>query len=341
MMALFFLPTLKPRRPYFNASVFTLLALLSLNVCAQKTASDTAVAKPAVAENISASPEGARQALIARSKADMVFVLGGTFQMGDFGRVHSADKMPYSGPYSFSFPMHEVELDSFSISKYKVTFDDFDIFTQATGKPKIAQGRLEIEARKIPKAPAGTNWQDAKDYCGWLAKETGLAFDLPTEAQWEYAARNRGQFVLYATDNGKFEEGKNLPSYDQLQEIQNKHEIKFLAGHPYSIAQFPPSPLGLYDMTGNGSDWMNDWFSDTYYESSPSKNPKGPGSGVNKVKRGIEFARDYVTALTTYRQPAGPTKKILMDDEEKEIRSTVSLDNNFRCVVNQPKPIKP
>ncbi len=73
--------------------------------------------------------------------------------MGDFGRVHSADKLPYSGPYAYSSPMHEVELDSFSISKYKVTYDDFDVYTQATGKPKIAQGKFDLLSRKIANAP--------------------------------------------------------------------------------------------------------------------------------------------------------------------------------------------
>ncbi|MEC4756670.1 formylglycine-generating enzyme family protein, partial [Klebsiella pneumoniae] len=64
----------------------------------------------------------------------------------------------------------------------------------------------------------GITWQQAKDYCQWLGKESGKKFDLPTEAQWEYAARSRGQYIPFATNNGEFLPGKNIPSQDELSE---------------------------------------------------------------------------------------------------------------------------
>ncbi|WP_049191966.1 formylglycine-generating enzyme family protein, partial [Serratia marcescens] len=111
--------------------------------------------------------------------------------------------------------------------------------------------------------------------------ESGKKIDLPTEAQWEYAARSRGQYLPFATDNGELEKGKNIPDEEQLDEYTDGLGIPI-----YPIGKYPPNPLGLYDMGLSGSEWVNDWYASDYYSHSPVKDPKGPSNGTKKVLRG-------------------------------------------------------
>jgi formylglycine-generating enzyme required for sulfatase activity len=108
----------------------------------------------------------------------------------------------------------------------------------------------------------------SQDYCHWLGEKTGLPLDLPTEAQWEYAARNRGGYVLFATDNGNYEIGKNIANNEQ------KIHFSGLPLFSFIIGKFPPTPLGLYDMAGNGVDWINDWYAEDYYSRSQKSTHK-------------------------------------------------------------------
>lgn len=124
------------------------------------------------------------QALLTKVKRSLRPLKGGTFEMGDWG---NEDGVPYDFEAT-SRPLHKVTLDGFSMMAYKVTFDDFDVFTDAIGNERITMREREI-AQRAPNRPAGVSWYGAKAYCGWLAKMTKLPFDLPTEAQWEYAAR--------------------------------------------------------------------------------------------------------------------------------------------------------
>ena len=125
-------------------------------------------------------------------------------------------------------------------------------------------------------------WYEAHDYCTWAGSLIGKEGDLPTEAQWEYAARSRGSLIPFATDNGKLEEGRNIPTDRQLHDM-----------HPESgrnetirIGRFPPTPLGLYDLSHGGLEWVSDWYDATYYSHSPQKAPQGPATGSEKVLRG-------------------------------------------------------
>lgn len=275
---------------------------------------------------LEASP--AVQALIQKTKANLVFVKGGTFKMGDFGPVSTPDKMPYAPSRAHATPLHEVELDGFSMSKYKVTYQDFDVYTDAVGKPRIGQLYIDKMDRSVPGTPAGVNWQEAKDYCAWLGKATNLPFDLPTEAQWEYAARSQGKFVAWGTDNGKWDEGRNVANHDQRKQMMPGVSSPVV----YPVGKFPPNPLGLYDMAGNGQDWVNDWFAEDYYEHSPRKNPQGPATGVEKVLRGRED--DYASSVTMYRQKRAPQRAVLKDSDTGEALSDRWAKTGFRCVVN-------
>ena len=275
------------------------------------------------------------EALKQKAIKDLVFIEGGRFQMGDFGPIHSEEKLPYTSQPE-NKPLHWVELDSFSLSRHKVTYEDFDVFTDANKKPRIAMALNDKPYREAPNVPAGLNWPEAKAYCKWLGKLTGLPFDLPTEAQWEYAARNRGQMVLWPTDNGMWEEGRNIAAYDQRKELLPT--VKFFSPVTVPLALFPPSPLRLYDMTGNGSDWVEDWFSEKYYEVSPEKNPRGPARGSSKVFRGVESDRE--TGLTFYRQHTEPQKKIRYRDSG-EVFTDRWPNIGARCAVQSGRTVSP
>ena len=124
------------------------------------------------------------QALVTKVKRSLRPLKAGTFEMGDWG---NEDGIPYDFD-AHSRPLHKVTLDGFSMMAYKVTYDDFDVFTDATGNERISMDAQGVEHR-TPNRPAGVSWYGAKAYCEWLARLTKLPFDLPTEAQWEYAAR--------------------------------------------------------------------------------------------------------------------------------------------------------
>lgn len=267
-------------------------------------------------------------ALVERSKHNLVFVEGGEFMMGDFGAIHSPDELPYTAQPD-NKPLHKVTLDSFSISKYKVTYSEYDLYTRANGLPPIAQSDFERPYR-IPEAPAGVPWQGAKNYCLWLRKLSKLPFDLPTEAQWEYAARARGQFLVFPTNDGYYREDVNVPSYETLKKRGND-------GLVYPIGLYPPNPLGLYDMASNGRDWMNDWFSETTYREPNRKNPAGPKSGEHKVVRGLEVTgRD--SAMSMYRNKSRPVHRRMKIGDLSFTPSYVS--NTFRCAVQSPTPVR-
>ncbi|MGC2964262.1 MULTISPECIES: SUMF1/EgtB/PvdO family nonheme iron enzyme [unclassified Paraburkholderia] len=216
------------------------------------------------------------EALVKKSLADMVFVKGGTFTMGDFGPQVTPEKLSFTSQQE-NKPAHTVTLDSFSIGKYKVTYADLDVYTTATGKPSWPHDKADRPYR-VADNPAGVPWQMAKDYCEWLGKQSGAPVDLPTEAQWEYAARSGGKLLIFGTSNGKYEADHNLPSVDTIEEKYTPETVVFQ--YIYPVGKYPPNALGLYDIGVDGRDWINDWFAPDYYEHSPAKNPTGPASGL-------------------------------------------------------------
>ncbi|MDH2420334.1 formylglycine-generating enzyme family protein [Cobetia amphilecti] len=273
--------------------------------------------------------EGNQQAidtLIQKTKDTLVRVEGGSFQMGDFGPIDpnltGGNKgLPYSAEQD-NKPLHKVTLDTFYMLPTKVTYADYDIYTQATGKEKINNtSKYEMRYRQ-DNVPAGVNWHQAKKYCGWLAEKTSLPFTLPTEAQWEYAARSGGQFIPYGTSTGTLEKGKSIPTSEEVREATNTGDSSGLA--PYPVDMYPPNPIGLYQMGDNGYEWVSDWYLHNYYNNSPQKNPRGPDEGNKKVVRGISPGQDWGGKLTMERYHAPP------NIGDKFLQAEFS----FRCVVN-------
>lgn len=237
--------------------------------------------RKALAELQSGSLEDRKARLKAKVFADMVYVQGGSFMRGDFTKllgIEGVTRMTYNEDDKV---VREITLSDFWISKYKTTYAEFDVFTDATGRARTG---MEFDGvRRHPSVPAHAYWQEAKDYCQWLGQITGLPIDLPTEAQWEYAARSRGQFFMIPTDDGTIEFGRNVPYGKQRRQLATLYVSQFADDYP--IALFPSNPLGLFDMSENGQEWVNDWYAADAYAHASSNNPQGPESGERKVVR--------------------------------------------------------
>lgn len=281
------------------------------------------------------------EALKARTLKNLVFVEGGSFMMGDFGEIHSEDKLPYSGNLDDG-PLHKVTLDSYSINAFKTTYEDFDVFTDATGKPRIAAtNERDVEIRRIVTTPAGVSWAEGQAYCQWLGQRMGVPMDLPTEAQWEYASRSRGQMAIYPTDSGRIDDGRNVASYEQRKAYAKEHGL-FSEQVPARIGMYPPNPLGLYDMVTNGYEWTLDWYDAGYYAVSPERNPTGPASGTQKVTRGYhglsgESLRNV--SMSFLRHPSEPIRPQLIRGDGKPMTDNPHHSYTARCVVNSPQRV--
>ncbi len=313
-----------------------LLSGITLTACAKST-NNTEQGQTTIAQqNLSSEQQRKLQELLDKTKKNLVEIKGGTFMMGDFGEQKSPDKLPYDSDAD-SKPLHKATLDNYALSVTKATYADFDIYTEITGQDQVGKfDELSIQDR-LPNSAAGVNWQQARNYCQWLGKQLNLKMDLPTEAQWEYAARNRGQYILYPTDNGKIDTGRNVWSFEQRQNQQNK--LNAFRNIP-ELLKFPATPLGLYDMITDNYEWILDWYDPKYYSKSPEKNPQGPAKGSLKVVRssipsegqtlqmfgGFTFSRHAIHPI------ADP--KAAKDELTKKHHLNLNQNNSVRCAVN-------
>ncbi|GFM68885.1 SUMF1/EgtB/PvdO family nonheme iron enzyme [Pseudomonas lijiangensis] len=256
----------------------------------------------------------------------MVFVEGGQFDMGDFGWICEYDeknvcewpcgveseRMCNISPSSDDDFVHPVKLSSYYLSRFQTTLGDFDLFFIANQKPLYDQeDRKREDLKRFYKSnlPAPTkSWQEAKDYCQWLGKLSGYAVDLPTEAQWEYAARSRGQHLLFPTDSGSLDYGKNFPEPDEEDN--------------FPVDRFAPNSLGIAGLSGNSTDWVNDWYGADYYKNSPLDDPQGPPSGSQRIKRGSDISEGPLIAAPIVRRWASSPV------QEYHYSST-----SFRCAI--------
>jgi len=217
---------------------------------------------------------------------DLVYVRGGSFAMGS-DKGESDEK-----------PIHSVTLSNYFIGKYEVTVGQFRKFITATGYKTSADinGGSYLWNGSQWKLQAGVNWEsdalgfkrpeseenhpvihvswtDAIEYTKWLSTVTGKAFRLPTEAEWEFAARGgmSSNGYTYAGSNDI-----NLVAWS----LDNK------SNQTFPVGKKQPNELGIYDMTGNVWEWCSDWYDADYYAKSPSMNPQGSKSGLFKVIRG-------------------------------------------------------
>ena len=223
----------------------------------------------------------------AQTEPTMVFVKGGTFIMG-------SEKGDYD-----EVPVHKVTLKSYYISKYEVTVLQYREFCAETGVkmplvPAPEWYQEHDEAKKWTWRETNpisyVKWNEADAYCKWLSKSTGKNYSLPTEAQWEFAARG-GVKSKNFTYSGS-ENPNEVCWYD---------ETTYERG-PMPVGRLKPNELGIYDMSGNVWEWCLDYYAK--YKSSSQKDPKGPTKGVYRVVRGGSWY--YVGKMCRLTSRDGP-----------------------------------
>jgi len=219
-------------------------------------------------QNLSPKPSG---------ESPMVLIPAGEFEMGiDRSEIPELvnwakgyDQSAMASWFEDETPRHKVYLDAYYIDVYEVTNEMYAKFLKATNHkpPKY----WDDPRYNDPQQPVvGVTWEDAKAYCDWAGKR------LPTEAEWEKAAR--GGLI-----------GKRFPWGDDA-----SHDYANYAGtvgtdiwgYSAPVGKFAPNGYGLYDMAGNVFEWCADWYEKDYYSKSPTKNPTGPSSGKTRVVRG-------------------------------------------------------
>lgn len=192
---------------------------------------------------------------------EMVLIPAGPFSMGS-GEEGEFDEIP----------QHNVFVSAFYMDKYEVTNEDYQRFIRGTQyhKQSIPFFQDDITLLFGPKLPAvGVSWDDALTYCQWLEKR------LPTEAEWEKAARG---------EDGRIWPWGNNFGFNNANVLGDEDGYKYTA--PVGSFETGRSAYGLYDMAGNVAEWVSDWYDQSYYKNSTFKDPKGPETGRVRVYRG-------------------------------------------------------
>jgi len=207
---------------------------------------------------------------------EFLFVKGGCYTMGDTFGDGDVDENP----------SHEVCVDDFYMGIYEVTQGQWKSIME--GNPSAYKG-----GDLYPVEHA--SWDDAQAFVAKLRQKSGENYRLPTEAEWEYAARSKGKREKWAGTSDESE----LTAYAWFSNNTT--------GQTHPVGQKAPNSIGLYDMTGNVWEWVSDIYREKYYIDSPKRNPRGPDMGRNRVFRGGSWNDESRIARTTCRVQAGPS----------------------------------
>ena len=243
--------------------------------------------------------------------SEMALIPKGAFEMGSQRSLRELDPVSIFqsdrhmlGPED---PAHEVILDAFYIDIHEVTNAEYKSYIEATGLKSVPRYWNDTTFNHPDQPVVGTPWNEAQGFCRWKNK------NLPTEAQWEKAAR-----------------GKRPVKYPWGNEAPDKTRLNFNnhVGKPTAVGLYPEgkSDYGLFDMSGNVAEWVQDWHFPEYYLFSPKKNPPGPKKGVYKIIRGGNWMNNAEDVRLTYRNATVPKAR--------------SKTVGFRCVADAPRPAK-
>lgn len=192
-------------------------------------------------------------------RIEMVRVKGGTFTMGN----NSARGLKVN--YEASRPEHQVTVGDYYIGRFEVTQAQWNAVTGENPSRHGGNDSLPVEQ---------VSWDDAQTFCALLSQMTGRRFRLPSEAEWEYAARG-GQM------------SKDTPFSGSPVMADCGWYCVNSEGHPHPVGRQKPNELGLYDMSGNISEWCEDWMAP--YGSADQQSPRGPRTGESRVMRGGHY----------------------------------------------------
>ena len=206
---------------------------------------------------------------------NMVAVEGGTFTMGAQDKKRSSDEKP----------KHKVKLSSFYIGRYEVTQEEW-LAVMGTNPSSLKGENKPVES---------VSWVDCQAFIQKLNTIIGGGkFRLPTEAEWEYAARGGNKSKGFDYAGGNY--------------ISNVAWYNGNYSSTYKIGAKDPNELGLYDMSGNVWEWCQDFYGNDYYSSSPQSNPYGPTYGTTRVCRGGSWSNNEGDCLVTKRYSCVPSK---------------------------------
>jgi sulfatase modifying factor 1 len=188
-------------------------------------------------------------------------------------------------------PIHRVWIDSFLLAATQVTNAEYAVFLRAASPPPPPFWQ---DAKfSHPQQPvAAVSWHEAVRYCHWLSSRTGRSYRLPTEAEWERAAR------------GTLEQ-KNFPWGDDPPQSLPDYGTRWQTG-PEPVARYAPNLFGLYDIGDNLHEWCSDWYDPNYYAVSPERNPRGPEGGQRKASRGGSWRHHIKVARCSARSSIPP-----------------------------------
>ena len=212
-------------------------------------------------------------------EVEMIFVQGGTFTMGC-----TAEQGTWC--YDREKPAHQVTVSSFNIAKYPVTQGLWSSVMDSNPSNFKKGDDFPVE---------NVSWTDAQEFIVKLNAVTGKNYRLPTEAEWEYAARGGSQSKGYRYS------GSNDPDDVAW------YLLWALTGSTYPVGEKQPNELGIHDMSGNVDEWCSDWYGD--YSAEEQNNPTGPSSGVGRVRRGGSWGDAAVNCRVSYRFHNNPDSR--------------------------------
>jgi formylglycine-generating enzyme required for sulfatase activity len=215
---------------------------------------------------------------VASTAEEFVGIPAGSFLMG------SEDGADYERP------VHRVHVDAFELAIYPVTERQYEAFLKATRHEGPREWRGASEGVDLP--VIGVSWLDAVAYCRWRT-QSGDAVRLPTEAEWERAARG-------GVERQRYPWGNEIPSW-----IPDQGHGP-LAG-PWPVTLGDPNAFGLYGIAANIHEWCADWFAADYYARSPEANPPGPAQGVRRASRGGSWRHTFTISRCAARSRIDPS----------------------------------
>jgi sulfatase modifying factor 1 len=188
-------------------------------------------------------------------------------------------------------PVHRVWVDAFLLAATQITNAEYGLFLRATSAtPPPSWSDPNFNHRDQP--VTGISWFDAAQYCAWLRTQTGRAYRLGTEAEWERAARGDQQ-------------QKQFPWGDEPPQSRPDYATRWQNG-PEPVARYSPNFFGLYDISDNVHEWCSDWYDPNYYSISPQRNPRGSQFGQRKASRGGSWRHQIKVARCSARSSIPP-----------------------------------
>lgn len=202
--------------------------------------------------------------------------------------------MGYSGGRDDEKPVHRVWVDAFELAANQTTNEEYARFLESTqhqNPPFWDDPNFHHPQQPV----VGVSWFEAVAYCEWVSGASGRRYRLPTEAEWERAARGDAEDLLYPWGNC---EPEQVPNYLQ----------RWKTG-PEPVGLFSPNSYGLFNLGDNVHEWCSDWYEANYYVVSPERNPLGPSAGTRRASRGGSWRHHIKVTRTAARSSIPPEFK--------------------------------